>query len=116
MVKNEGIFMPFWLKHYAKFFEPQDLYVHSDASIDDTEALCRAAGVNFIPVPVGTVKVGQNDKYIKGCIVALLEHYDCVLFAESPDDILTPGPAHDCDLRRYMDEFRTSKEPYRFLT
>ena len=116
MVKNEGIFMPFWLKHYTKFFEPQDLFVHSDSSTDDTEAQCRAAGVNFIPVPYGRIQVGQNDKYIKGCVTALLEHYDCVLFAESPDDIITPGPVHGYDLKLYLNEFRASREPYRFLT
>lgn len=116
MVKNEGIFMPFWLKHYGQFFEPRDLYVHSDSSSDETEELCQAAGVNFVPVPSGHVLVGHNDKYVKGAIAALLEHYECVLFAESPDDIIVPGPVHDHDLKRYLDEFRASGEPYRFLT
>ena len=116
MVKNEGIFMPFWLKHYTKYFEPQDLYVHSDGSSDNTEDLCKAAGVNFYPIIPGTIPVGKNDRYIKIVIQQLLEKYDCVLFAESPDDIIVPGPVHNHDLRAYMDEFRASGEPYRFLS
>lgn len=116
MVKNEGVFMPFWLKHYGKCFEPQDLIVHSDGSTDDTEEQCVAAGVTFHAVPPGTVRVGKNDRYIKGVITALLEYYECVLFAESPDDIIVPGPSHDHNLRTYLDDFLKSTDRYRFLT
>jgi hypothetical protein len=116
MVKNEGIFMPFWLKHYSKTFEPQDMYVHSDGSTDDTEGQVRAAGANLITVPPGTIPVGKNDRYVKPVITELLQRYECVLFAESPDDIIVPGPAHGHDLRRYIDEFVLSTDRYRFLT
>jgi hypothetical protein len=116
MVKNEGIFMPFWLEYYLKHFEPRDLYVHSDGSTDNTEGQCRACGVNFHAVPPGTIPVGKNDRYIKGVITQLLESYECVLFAESPDDILTPGPVHNCNLREYIDEFRQSPDTFRFLS
>ena len=27
MVNNETHFLPIWIKHYSKYFEPQDLYV-----------------------------------------------------------------------------------------
>ena len=116
MVKDEGIFMPFWLKHYTKYFAPEDLYVHSDESTDSTEEQVRAAGVNFVPVLPGSMPVMKNDRYIKGVIEQLLGKYEAVLFAESPDDIIVPGPAHDYDLGKYMADFVRSKEPYRFLT
>jgi|SRR5579863_3680600 len=116
MVKNEGIFMPFWLEYYTRFFEPQDLYVHSDGSTDNTEGQCHAVGVNFHAVPRGTITVGKNDKYVKVIIAQLLERYECVLFAESPDDILVPGPVHNCNLQTYLLDFIRSREPYRFLT
>lgn len=116
MVKNEGIFMPFWLKHYTKYFDPADLVVHSDGSTDDTEEQCRAAGVSFVAVPPGRIQVGKNDKYVKNVITDLLNQYEAVLFAESPDDIIVPGPAHNHDLRFYMQDFLSSPDRFRFLS
>lgn len=116
MVKDEGVFMPFWLRHYGRFFEPQDLYVHSDGSTDDTETQCVSAGTNFYAIPPGTVAVGKNNVYVKRIISELLQSYECVLFAESPDDIIVPGPTHNNDLRAYLDDFIKSSDTYRFLT
>jgi len=116
MVKNEGIFMSFWLSHYKRWFEFNDMYVHSDGSNDETESLVRHAGAHFNDVPRGTIPVGKNNVYIKQVITDLLQYYDCVLFAESPDDILVPGPWHDVNLRFYIEDFLASQDRYRFLT
>jgi hypothetical protein len=116
MVKDEEVFMPFWLEYYTRFFGPQDLYVYSDGSTDNTEGMCRSVGVNFHPIVPGTVQVGKNDRYIKSVITQLLERYECVLFAESPDDIIVPGPAHNHNLSTYLDDFIASSDRYRFLT
>lgn len=116
MVKNEGIFMPFWLRHYGKTFAPGDMYVHSDSSTDDTESQVVSAHANFVAVPPGTIAVGQNDKYVKRVIADLLNSYECVLFAESPDDIIVPGPSHDHNLWRYIVDFLSDDDQYRFLS
>jgi hypothetical protein len=108
--------MPFWLSHYSKFFESCDLHVHSDDSIDNTEELCRAAGTEFYAIPRGTIAIGKNDRYIKCVITDLLERYECVLFAESPDDIITPDLSHGHDLNSYIKEFLSSSDTHRFLS
>jgi len=108
--------MPFWLTHYAKAFAPEDMYVHSDGSIDDTESQVISVGANFIAVPPGTIAVGKNDRYVKTVITKLLERYECVLFAESPDDIIVPGAKHGHDLKTYIDDFLQSHDQYRFLS
>jgi hypothetical protein len=116
-VKSEELFLrTFWLPHYSKFFEHQDLHVHSDGSLDGTEKLCRDAGVNLTVIPPGIVQHGKNNLYIVEVITKLLESYDCVLFAESPDDIIIPGPMHSHNLNQYIDAFMASPDVYRFLT
>lgn len=116
-MKSEALFLQqFWLPHYSKFFEPQDLHVHSDGSQDETEQLCRDAGVSLTVVPPDTVRHGQNNVYIVEVIDKLLRDYECVLFAESPDDVIIPGPEHDFDIRKYIDSFLSSQDQYRFFT
>jgi hypothetical protein len=78
--------------------------------------MVRSVNVNLIEIPPGTVPFLANDKYIKPAITKLLESYECVLFAESPDDVLTPGPVHDCDLGKYLIDFISGPDRYRFLT
>jgi len=116
IVKNEEVFLPFWLEHYTRCSDPQDLFIHSDGSTDSTAGLCRGVGVNFHEIPPGTVPVGKNDRYIKGVITQLLASYECVLFAESPDDIIVPGHEHGHDMTTYIDEFLESADRHRFLT
>jgi len=117
-VKSEALFLErFWLPHYSQFFEPRDLHVHSDGSLDATNDLCTQAGVSLTVVAPGAVEFGKNNVYIVNIIARLLEDYDCVLFGESPDDVIVPGPQHACDLGKYVDDFvQNSVDPYRFLT
>jgi hypothetical protein len=84
--------------------------------VDDTEQQARAHGCTFVPVRPGTIPVGKNNRYIKGIIAELLVQYECVLFAESPDDIIVPGPSHGHNLRAYLDDFLKSEDTYRFLS
>lgn len=116
-VKSEALFLEkFWLPYYSKFFDVQDLHVHAEQSFDGTEELCRKFGVTLTEIPPGTVQHGKNNVYIVEVIDRLLQDYECVLFAESPDDIITPGPRHGSNLRTYVDEFIASEDTYRFLT
>ena len=121
MVKDEEVFMPFWVKHYSKWFSPTDFYIHSDGTADNTLNLL-PRGTNIIEVkdcdiPSVPPWPGKaNDVYIKRVISNLLEDYECVLFAESPDDIIVPSPAHDCDLLKYVEKFVDSDRNYEHLT
>ena len=69
-VKNEESFMPFWAKHYSKWFEPQDMYIYDKCSVDRTRELA-PVGANIITVNPGDIPIippwpcTANDVYIK---------------------------------------------------
>lgn len=120
-VKNEETFMPFWAKHYSRFFEPQDMFIYDKLSEDRTRELA-PAGANIIDVHPGEIPVippwplPDNSTHVRNVIAQLTEKYECVLFAESPDDVLTPGPHWNGDLRAYLEDFVQGPDRYRFLT
>jgi hypothetical protein len=120
-VKNEETFMPFWVRHYSRWFDPQDMWVYDKMSVDRTRQIL-PVGANIIDVRDGDVPIvppwplPDNSIHVRQVIAQLLESYECVLFAESPDDILVPGPHHGCDLRKYLEEFVAGPDRYRFLT
>src|SRR6476619_6562901 len=100
MVYNERIFLPIWLRHYSRFFAPEDIYVIDHATTDGSTD---AGG--FVRIPV---EHPSDDDYWRVEVVEheqreLLDRYDVVL-ATDVDEIVAPDPRVGT-LGDYIDEF-----------
>jgi hypothetical protein len=101
---NESLFFPIWLRYYATFFDPSDIYVLDHDSSDGS-----TDGEGFVRVPI------SHDTFDNLWMVAnverlqheLLERYDVVLVTDV-DEIVAPHPAWG-SLTDYIDRF---DEPY----
>ena len=100
MVRDEGVFLPIWLRYYSRFFAPEDIHVldheTSDGSTD---------GGGFVRIPVShdsvdmtwmmeTVTEHQHD---------LIDRYDVGLVIDV-DEIVAPDPRWGT-LGDYIDRF-----------
>jgi len=85
IVKDEEYFLPIWIKHYKKYFKPEDIYVLDHDSVDGStdnidvniEKVHRDLAFDHLWL-VETVQNYQKE---------LLEKYEIVIFAES-DELL----------------------------
>eukprot|EP00906_Rhabdomonas_costata_P020644 RCo030061 len=104
ITRNEGFFLPIWLRYYRRHFSDEDIYVIDNCSDDgSTEGL---------PVHVHrTPKSNYFHHYfllrtVIEFMQALLKRYACVLFTEV-DELVVPNPAFfSGGLRQYVAGFR----------
>jgi Methyltransferase domain len=100
MVANESVFLPIWLRYYAQFAGPEDLYVIDHDSIDGS-----TSGPGFVRLPAHR---RQTDwawitQVVAGHQRRLLAEYDVVVYTDV-DEIVLPDPEFG-DLARYLDDF-----------
>lgn len=88
-VKNEGTIFPFWAAYHMKHFDPCDVYVLDDNSVDGTPDIARALGFNVTPLPRENAMCERGSKtatYISRFIRQLLKDgYRCALYEEADD-------------------------------
>jgi hypothetical protein len=102
IAKNEGRFLPVWVNHYRRHFDPADIYVldhqSTDGSAEGVEDLCNVVRV-------------YRDKsfdhmWLKSTVedfqAFLLRSYGAVLFTDV-DEIVVPDPDRYPDLGAYID-------------
>ncbi len=102
IVQNEPVFLPLWLRHYSRHFEPTDIYVldhdSGDGSTDGLEGACNVVRVHR--------DRSFDHAWLKGVVedfqAFLLRSYDAVLFAEA-DEFVVPDPAAYGGLGAYID-------------
>jgi len=90
IVKNESFFLPFWLDHYKKHFESEDIYILDHSSSDGSIALAQKQNPDINIIPVKNEKVFDHNWLLQTVINAqseLLTDYECVLFAEADEFI-----------------------------
>lgn len=103
IVQDEPVFLPIWVQHYAKFFDPPDIHVINHESQPNNYQkllkLTREHGFRHVDV---FNKVSFDHEWLCKVVADyqhfLLNSYDCVLFAES-DELIVPK---DGDLRKYI--------------
>lgn len=102
LVKNEGTFLPLWLRYYRQFFEDQDIYVLDHQSTDgSTDNL----GVSTTLVENDTVfDVDWLRHLASDAKNSLLERYDIVIYAEADEFVAAPKLAGG--LREYIEKFK----------
>lgn len=100
MVHNEALFLPLWLRYYARFFAADDIYVLDNDSTDGS-----TDGGEFVRIRVPHDKV--DNAWRIGTIEAhqhrLLERYEVVLTVDV-DEIVAPLPEWGT-LGEYLDRF-----------
>lgn len=100
MVRNEGIFLPIWLRYYRQFFAEQDIYVLDHDSTDGS-----TEGHGFTRISVSNPEYGAgwqtniNQRYQH----ELIDRYDAVLYTDV-DEIVAPDPRLG-DLGTYIEHF-----------
>ena len=101
IAQNEATFLPLWLAYYARFFEPQDIYIldhdSTDGSTTGLGARCRIVAVHR--------KESFDHVWLKTTVerfqAFLLQSYDVVLFTEA-DEFVIPDPARYSGLANYI--------------
>lgn len=101
IVNNEAVLFPIWLRYYAQFFAPDDIYVLDNESTDGST---RQDGFKRIPV----VRDGLDNLWMVGQVQQLQhelldDDYDLVVVTDV-DEIVAPTPAHGT-LGQYLDRF-----------
>jgi len=104
IVQNEPVFLPLWLGHYARHFDPDDLYVldhdGTDGSADEAR---RRFGVNVVRVHRDR---SFDHRWLRDTVCAfqafLLRSYRTVAFAEA-DELLAADPLHPAGLAGLLD-------------
>jgi len=87
IVKNEKNYLPIWLKHYSKYFNPQDTYV-LDHNTDDGST--DNINCNVIKLDHSlSFDVEWLLKQVMSMQVKLFKKYDIVLFSEC-DELVVP--------------------------
>lgn len=107
IAQNEPRFLPLWLRHYGRHFDPADIYVldhdSSDGSTEGLEGVC-----NVVPVHR---EESFDHMWLRGAVEDfqsfLLRSYETVLFAEV-DELVVADPRRYRDLGHYMDELESS--------
>jgi hypothetical protein len=100
IVRNEPVFFPIWLRYYARFFHPSDIYVLDHGSTDGC-----TSGKGFVRIPIEHPMV--DVLWVRDTVQAhqhrLLQRYDAVLYVDV-DEIVAPDP-HWGRLGDYIDSF-----------
>jgi hypothetical protein len=104
IVHDEATFLPIFLRHYGRHFDPVDIYVldhdTTDGSTTGLEDRCNVVGVHRNTV--------FDHLWLKGIVedfqTFLLRSYRTVLFADA-DELIVPNPDRFPDLASYMDSF-----------
>lgn len=102
IVQNEPVFLPLWLRHYGRDFEPTDVYVldhdSTDGSTDALGTTCRRAPVHRTH--------SFDHTWLKTTVEAfqsfLLCSYETVLFTEV-DELIVADPRRYDGLASYID-------------
>ncbi len=100
IVRNEGVFLPIWLRYYSQFFPAEDIYVLDHQSTDGS-----TDGPGFVRVPVSQPAYGagwQRD-VVQRYQHELIDRYDIVLYSDV-DEIVAPDPRHG-HLGDYIEHF-----------
>ncbi|MEX3106032.1 glycosyltransferase family 2 protein [Streptomyces sp. ST1015] len=88
IVRDEAFFLPLWLRHYSRSFDPADIHVLDHGSTDGS-----TDGDGFVRVPVDHPWV--DVLWLRDTVQAyqhrLMERYDAVLYADV-DEIVVPDP------------------------
>jgi hypothetical protein len=100
MVHDEPVFLPLWLRYYARWFAPEDIFVLDNETTDGS-----TDGPGFVRIPVVRDAVDHEwmVRTIQGLQHELLDRYDVVLVTDV-DEIVAPVP--ECGtLGEYLDAF-----------
>ena len=100
IVNNEPVFLPIWLRYYARFFAPQDIYVLDNESTDGTTA---RGGFRRIPVAHDGLDNMWMVRTVEHLQRELLDRYDVVVFTDV-DELIVPVPSVGT-LGQYLDRF-----------
>jgi hypothetical protein len=100
LVREEGIFLPIWLRYYRQFFAAQDTYVLDHGGAEEL-----ADRFEFTRIPVHQPVYGAEwqRETVQRHYHDLLDRYDVVLFVDA-DEIMAPDPRSG-DLGDYLDDF-----------
>lgn len=104
IVHNEAVFLPIWLRHYSRFFSPEDIYVLDNETSDGST---EAGGFARIPVAHHSVDHAWMAATLATHQRELLDRYDVVLTTDV-DEIVAPLPEWgplDAYLDRLDEEF-----------
>ena len=105
IAQNESRFLPLWLRHYGRHFEPSDIYVLDHDSTDGSTA---ALGDSCHVVPVHCDRI-FDQMWLTGTVENfqsfLLRSYAAVLYAEV-DEFVVPDASRYPDLGAYIDQLR----------
>src|SRR4051794_15749244 len=105
IVQDEPVFLPLWLSHYGRFFEPKDLYVldhgTTDGSTSGLAGVCTVISVHR--------ETSFDHAWLRSTVERfqsfLLQSYETVLFAEADELIVTDPDRHD-GLDDYIEALR----------
>lgn len=100
IVHNESIFLPIWLRYYARFFGPEDIYVLDN---ETTDGSTERGGFVRIPVEHDRVDHVWMVETIQQLQHELLDSYDLVVVTDV-DEIIAPVPELG-SLGGYLDHF-----------
>ena len=89
MVHNEPVFLPIWLRYYARFFDARDIYVLDN---DSTDGSTDRDGFVRVPAPHDRVDHEWMVRRIEQLQHELLGRYDVVVVTDV-DEIVAPHPA-----------------------
>lgn len=111
IVRDEPIFLPLWHKHYARHFQPKDIFLlHHVASDDEVPADAFADAIAlFDPANVTTLVYADFDpcwlrEVVTSKLGSLLEAYEAVVFAEVDEMLVCTAE----DLREFVSRFLAS--------
>jgi hypothetical protein len=89
IVKNERYFLPIWLNYYKNIFDIKDIYIldnnSNDGSTDDLDVKVEKAYNNI------SFDHAWLAEKISETVTKLLKAYDCVVFAEVDEILISPN-------------------------
>ena len=104
MVRDEPVFLPIWIRHYAAVVPPEHLFVICDGfdlPVPDVPPGLQVLRVPQIPVTPG-FEAGRW-RMLTSFANALLERFDVVVLNDV-DELIVVDPAAGCDLRTAVAE------------
>lgn len=105
IVQNEAGFLPAWIAHYSRFFEPGDIYVLDH---DSTDGSTRAVAGCCQVIPVHRA-ASFDHTWLRSTVeqfqTFLLASYETVLFAEV-DEFVVAEPQRYAGLGDYIDRMQ----------
>ena len=109
IAQDEPVFLPVWLRHYSKFFEPHDIHIINHQSTPENYTKLKSLQQKYGFVIQNVFNDTSFDHEWLCKVVAdyqrwLLHCYECVLFCET-DEIVIPK---DGDLIGYIENMERS--------